>query len=274
MTSTTSHPPVRPAGELDQHLSKATPTFWQRLPALSGVAFAVLLMAGFFLSGGDTPDYTATDQEWTNWADGNKAKSGIGALLTLMAGVVGLHFAGTIRSLLGSAEATVRSSGQLARVAYAGALIGITGITMAVVIIAGASAEGADANPVVIRAVASTTVGSFLLAAMGFAALLAAAGLLTLRSRVFARWTGIVALLGALAFFLTFFTLIVGPGEDSVFGYGFFVGFLALATWSIATSIARYRAAAISTRELPATEGPDPADRSYPAGTARGDSSR
>jgi hypothetical protein len=29
--------------------------------------------------------------------------------------------------------------------------------------------------------------------------------------------------LGALAFVITFFTLIDGPGEDSVFGYGFFL---------------------------------------------------
>jgi len=33
--------------------------------ALSGIAFAVLVVVGFFLSGGDTPDYTAADQEWT-----------------------------------------------------------------------------------------------------------------------------------------------------------------------------------------------------------------
>ena len=221
-----------------------SPTPWQRLPALSGIAFAVLLSVGFFISGGDTPDYTAADQEWTNWADDNELKSRIGAFLSLIAGFVFLHFTGTIRSVLGSAEATVRGSVQLARTAFAGALTGITGITMAIVMIAGASAAGGDANPVVIRAVATATVGPFLVAAMGFAAWLAAAGLLTLRSGVFARWVGLVALLGAVAFFITFFTLIVGPGEDSVFGYGFFVGFLALATWSIATSIARYRAMA------------------------------
>ena len=133
-------------------------------------------------------------------------------------------------------------------------MTGITGITMAIVMIAGASAEGADAHPLVIRAVASATVGPFLVAAMGFAAWLAAAGLLTLRSGVFARWIGIVALLGGLAFFVTFFTLIVGPGEDSVFGYGFFVGFLALATWSIATSITTYRTVAATAHDLPPTE--------------------
>jgi succinate dehydrogenase/fumarate reductase cytochrome b subunit len=232
----------------------ALPTSWQRLLALSGIAFAVLLVVGFFLSGGDTPDYTAADQEWTNWAENNELKGRIGAFLTLIAGFVFLHFAGTIRSVLGTAEATVRGSGQLAQAAFAGAVTGITGITMAIVMIAGASAEGGAADPVVIRAVASATVGPFLVAAMGFAALLAAAGLLTLRSGVFARWIGIVALLGAVAFFVTFFTLIVGPGEDSVFGYGFFVGFLAIAIWSIATSIARYRAVATTAQELPATE--------------------
>jgi hypothetical protein len=127
-------------------------------------------------------------------------------------------------------------------------------ITLAVVMITGATAEGADANPVVSRAVATATVGPFLAAAMGFAALLAAAGLLTLRSRVFARWTGIVALIGALAFFITFFTVIAGASEDSVFGYGFPVGILAIATWSIATSIAQYRGVATTAREVPATE--------------------
>jgi len=234
--------------------AEALPTSWQRLLALSGIAFAVLLVVGFFLSGGDTPDYTAADQEWTTWAENNELKSRIGAFLTLIAGFVFLHFAGTIRTVLGTAEATVRGSGQLARTAFAGAVTGITGITMAIVMIAGASAAGADADPVVIRAVASATVGPFLVAAMGFAALLAAAGLLTLRSGVFARWIGIVALLGAVAFFVTFFTLIVGPGEDSVFGYGFFGGFLAIAIWSIATSIASYRAVATTAQEMPATE--------------------
>jgi hypothetical protein len=132
-------------------------------------------------------------------------------------------------------------------------LIGTTGITIAVVMIAGASAEGADANPVVSRAVATATVGPFLVAAMGFAALLAAAGLSTLRTGLFARWVGRVALLGALAFFVTFFTLVDGPTEDSVFGYGFLVGFLALAIWSIATSIATHRAVATADRESVAT---------------------
>ena len=205
----------------------ALPTSWQRLLALSGVAFAVLFILAWFLSGGNTPDYTAADQDWTKWADDNQWKSRIGGFLILLAGVVFLHFAGTIRSVLGSAEATVRGSVQLARVAFAGAITGITGITMAIVMIAAAATEGADANPVVSRAVA---------------VMLAAAGLLTLRSGIFARWIGVVAALGALSFLITFLALIQGTSEDSVFGYGFLPGVLALAIWSIATSLAAYRA--------------------------------
>ena len=232
----------------------ALPTSWQRVLALSGIAFAVLFLAGFLISGSDTPDSTAADQVWSNWAADSELKSRIGAFLTLIAGFVFLYFAGTIRSVLGSTEATVRGSVQLARVSFAGALIGMVGITMAVIMIAGASAGGAAANPLVSRAVAGATVGPFLAGAMGFAASLAAAGLLILRSRVFASWIAIVALFGALAFFITFFTLIVGPGEDSIFGYGFFPGFLALTIWSIATSIARYRAVATTARQPPPTE--------------------
>jgi hypothetical protein len=63
-------------------------------------------------------------------------------------------------------ETAVRGSVHFARVVYGGGLTGVTGITMAVIMIAGATAEGADANPVVTKAVASTTVGPFLVGAM------------------------------------------------------------------------------------------------------------
>ncbi len=114
----------------------------------------------------------------------------------------------------------------------------------AIVMIGAASSEGADADPVVTRAVTTASAGPFLVSAMGFAALLTAAGLLTLRSGVFARWTGVVALIGAGSFLITFAALLTGTGEDSLFGFGFFPGVLALVVWSISTSIARYRAAA------------------------------
>lgn len=223
------------------------PTSWQRLLALSGVVFAVLFLVGWFASGGDAPDYLAGDQAWTEWAKDNEWRSRIGAFAMLLAGFVFLHFVGTIRSVLGTAEAGARGSAQLARVAFAGGLVGIAGMTTAVVMVSSATTEGADANPVVSRAVATALAGPFLVSAMGFAALLMAAGLLTLRSDVFARWVGVVALIGAISFLITFLAVIAGLGEDSVFGFGFFPGVLALVIWSIATSIARYRAVPTTT---------------------------
>jgi hypothetical protein len=82
--------------------------------------FAVLFVVGWFASGGDAPDYAAADQEWTEWAEDNEWKSRIGAFAMLLAGFVFLHFAGTIRSVLGTAETTARGSAQLARVAAGG----------------------------------------------------------------------------------------------------------------------------------------------------------
>ena len=228
----------------------ALPTLGQKLLALSGVAFAVLLVLGWFLSGGDAPDYTASDEDWTTWAGDNRSRSGIAASLMLLGGVAFLHFTGTVRSALGSAETTVRpGSAALAHAAFGGALVGITGIGMALVTVASATSEGSDADPVAIRAVATASAGPYLVAAMGFATLLGAAGLSTLRHGSFPRWTGIVALVGAAGFLITFLTLVAGTGEDSVYGYGFLPGILALVIWSIATSIAEYRAVANSARE-------------------------
>jgi succinate dehydrogenase/fumarate reductase cytochrome b subunit len=220
------------------------PRSWQRLLALSGVVFAILFLIGWFASGGDAPDYGASDQDWTNWADDNQWKSRIAAFAMLLAGFFFLHFAATMRSVLGAAETTSRGSAQLARVAFAGAVTGMAGMAMAIVTIAGATSEGADVEPVVSQAVATASAGPFLVAAMGFAAFLVPAGLLTLRSGVFSRWVGIVALVGGVAFLVAFLAVIDGLGQDSLFGFGFFPGVLALVIWSIATSIATHRALA------------------------------
>lgn len=233
-----------------QPSADALPASWHRLLALSGVAFAVLFLAGFLISGSDAPDYTATDQEWRAWAADSEMRSRIGAFFTLLACLLFLPFEAEVRSALERGGGAIRGTVPLARVASAGGLIGVTGITMGVIMIAGATAQGARANPLVSKAVASATVGPFLVGAMGLAALLAAAGVLILRAGAFARWTGVVALLGGVAFFIAFFTLIAGPSRDSIFGYGFFPGFLSLTTWTIATSVASCRAVVPSFREL------------------------
>jgi len=60
----------------------------------------------------------------------------------LLAGVLFLHYAGTVRSVLGAAEAAAGSSVQLPRVAFAGALVGMAGMATAIVTIASSTSEG------------------------------------------------------------------------------------------------------------------------------------
>jgi len=63
------------------------------------------------------------------------------------------------------------------KIAYAGGLIGMTSFIIATVTFSSASAEGAQAHADVSRAVATGDVGPFLVAPIGFAALLGAGGL-------------------------------------------------------------------------------------------------
>jgi len=213
----------------------------RRLLALSGVAFVPFFVIGWATSVARNPHYTASDQKWTSWAHDNQSKGRISAFAMLLSAFIFLYFIAAIQSALETAELSVRGSVQLARVAFAGALTGIVGTTMAFITIAAASSVGANANPVVSRAVTIGSTGPFLVGAMGFAAFLMAAGVLTLRSGVFSRWIGTVALIGGICFLITFLTILNNTGNGSVFGYAFFPGLVSLITWTIATSIASYR---------------------------------
>jgi uncharacterized protein DUF4386 len=208
---------------------------WQRLSALSGVMFVPLFLVGWFASGGVTPHYSASDQAWVDWAHDNKWNGRISAFAMLLAAFIFLYFVSVVREVLEGASA------RLQRVASAGALIGSAGMAMALITMAAASSDGAGADPVVARAVTTGAAGPFLVAAMGFAAFLLAVGTLTLQRRTFARWTGIVALIGAASFLVTFLTVLDGTTDGSPFGYGYFPGAVALVTWTAATSIATYR---------------------------------
>jgi hypothetical protein len=211
--------------------------------ALAGVAFAALFTVGWFTTGGVTPHNTAPGQDWINWAQDNQWNGRISGFLMLLAGFAFLYFMAAVRSLLGTAERPGREAGPLARVAYGGALTGMGSFAMAAVVLAAASSDGANADPVVSEAVATAAGGPFLVGAMGFAAFLSAIGMLTLRTGVFARWTGAVALIGAICFLVTFMTVLDGTTDGSPFGYAFFPAIVALVIFTLATSLATYRGA-------------------------------
>jgi hypothetical protein len=129
-------------------------------------------VVGWFTNGGLTPHYNEPNEAWTDWARDNQWNSRVSAFVMLLAGFVFLHFMGTIRSMLGCVNAPARGSEQLARVAFGGAVTGMAGMAMASVMLAAASTNGADVDPVVSKSVATASGGPFLIAAMGFAAFL------------------------------------------------------------------------------------------------------
>jgi succinate dehydrogenase/fumarate reductase cytochrome b subunit len=216
----------------------------QRLLALSGVAFAPLFVVGWLSSAvSDSPNYVAAQEKWDKWAQNDHIKGRISSFALVLAAFVFIYFLGAVRSALEEAESSVRGSRELARVAFAGALTGIVGITMAFVSIANASAPGAKADPLVSKAVLTSAAGPFLVGATGFSAFLLATGVLTLRTGVLPRWTGFVALIGSGCFFITLLTILNNSGNGSSFGYAFFPAMLALVVWTVATSLAEYRSA-------------------------------
>ncbi len=221
----------------------ALPASWQRLLALSGVVFAPLFVVGWLSSAvSDSPNYVAAQEKWITWAQNDHIKGRISSFALVLAAFVFIYFLGAVRSALEEEESSVRGSRELARVGFAGALTGIVGITMAFVSIANASAPGEKADPLVSKAVLTSAAGPFLVGATGFSAFLLATGVLTLRTGVLPRWTGFVALVGSGCFFITLLTILNNSGNGSAFGYAFFPAMLSLVIWSIATSIATYRA--------------------------------
>jgi hypothetical protein len=173
------------------------------------------------------------------WAQDNQWKGRISAFAMLLAAVIFFYFMSMVRGVL--AGPRVRGSAHLGRVAFAGGLIGVASMAMALVTMAAASSNGSTVDPVVSKAVATGAAGPYMIAAMGFAAFLTAAGLLTLRTAIFARWTGIVALVGGVSFLVTFPVVLDGTTDGSPFGYGFFPGAVALVTWTAAISVFTYR---------------------------------
>jgi len=218
---------------------------WQRLLALSGVAFAPFFAVGWLTSAvANSPNYIEADQKWIKWAHDDHIKGRVSSFALVLAVFLFIYFLASLRSALEEAETLVRGSKELARVAFAGALTGIVGITMAFVSFANAAAPGANADPVVSKAVSTSAAGPFLVGAAAFSAFLLATGVLTLRTGVLARWTGFVALIGAACFFVTLLTILNNSGNGSAFGYAFFPAMLSLVVWTVATSLARYRAVA------------------------------
>src|SRR5918911_3159260 len=84
---------------------------WQRLLALSGVAFAPLFVVGWLASAvSDSPNYIAQEEKWIKWAHHDHIKGRVSSFALVLAAFVFIYSLGAVRSLLEEAESSVRGS--------------------------------------------------------------------------------------------------------------------------------------------------------------------
>ncbi len=174
--------------------------------------------------------------EWESFARENGDELKVGLLLSMFAAYELLWFSGVLRSALGTAETAARGFTRLAHVAFTGGIVVALGIVLSSSIRATAANEPADAGGAVIRAMIHLADAIGALFPLGFATMLIPASLLILRTRAFARWLGVVGLVGGLAFLILFFYTLVFDEPDSPLDFVWPIAFLS-SIWVGGTSL-------------------------------------
>jgi hypothetical protein len=208
----------------------------QRLAALSGIGFAILLVVAIALSSAETPDFNDPLREWTSYADDNADRFRVAAVVMALAAFEFLWFLGLVRSALGEAETRARGFTRLAFIVLAGGIVGIAGLTLGVVTAATALAHGAETSPEIIRSLNMVAGAPFSLSSVGFATMLYTASFVIMRAGGLPRWLGWVSLAGGLFFLLQLGTWLSEDG-DNAFGFFYPLGFLALIVFAVAASL-------------------------------------
>ena len=224
--------------------TRPTRSRWQRLLALSGVAFAPLFVVGWLASAvSDSPNYIAAEQKWIKWAHHDHIKGRVSSFALVLAAFAFIYFLGALRSALEEAESSVRGSegacpSRVCRCAHRHRRHH-DGVRLD----RERQRSGANADPWSARPLDQRS-WAVLVGAACFSAFLLATGVLTLRTGVLSRWTGFVALIGAGCFFITLLTILNNSGNGSSFGYAFFPAMLSARRLDGRDSLARYRALA------------------------------
>ena len=207
----------------------------QKLTAASGIVFALLLIVTVSLSGDSTPDRDAALGEWTAYAKDNESNLRLAAMLFGFATYAFLIFIGVLRGALGQAEEAARGFTRASHMVFAGGLAGISGMAIGVFINAAAMSYS-DTPPETLRAIAQLGGAGFGLGGAGFAAMLVSVGILNMRVPALPSWLGWLALVGGVAFLLTFGTLL-SEEYDNAFGMFFPIAFLILMLFCLLASV-------------------------------------
>lgn len=185
--------------------------------ALTGVVFAILLVASF-LVGGETPGADESAAEVVEFYTDNDDKSMLSAILGGLSSVFLLFFVGTLRNVVRAGE---DGAGGLSSVVLAGGTVAAVGN----LIFSGLSFTLGDAatdlEPAAVQALSALNSDFFLPLAGGLCTLLLACGLASVRGGALPAWLGWSA-------------IVIGVVLFSPLG---FFAFLASILWLLVTSI-------------------------------------
>jgi hypothetical protein len=212
----------------------------EQLGAATGIAFVVLLLAGFVFGPDKPPGFNDTAQQVSSYVHDNRDETQAATALFVLGGFFFLWFLGSLARTLRRAEG--RGPGRLGAIAFAG------GVTTAAVATVGQGAFWAasyhtDLDPTVVRGLYDVGSGAFLMVGIGIAVLIGASSVVALRAGALPSW---LAAYGAVFTVYTLVVTVVGSFQetgafspsDGFLGLLVFLGFL---LWTLATSIVLVR---------------------------------
>jgi hypothetical protein len=208
---------------------------WHPLAPLTGVAFVVLAVIAFVISG-ETPDSNDSPLKILAFYKNNDTEQIWASAVLAWSTVLFLFFLGILRSVLQAAEGGIS---RLSAVAFGG------GVVLAVGMLAFAGftfclADTADdLTPAAAQALNALNTDFFFPVAVGLGTLMLATGFVSIRSGALPAWLGWAA---------------VVIGIAAITPVGFFA-FLVFGLWTLATSVILWRASTTTPPAAPTTVG-------------------
>jgi hypothetical protein len=181
----------------------------ERIGALTGVAFVVVLIIGAII-GGEPPDAESPVQEIVDHYADNKTSIQVGAFVGMAAMVLLVFFGAHLRSVLRDAEG---EGGILSALTLVGTAVVAVGFAIDVTISIALTEAVDDIEPAAVQALQALWDNDFVPIALGILVFLIATGLSILRHGALPKWLGWAALvLAVIGFTPLGFIAFLGTG--------------------------------------------------------------
>jgi hypothetical protein len=151
---------------------------------LTGVAFFVILLIGFAISGEPKSADDPVEEIVEFWVD-NKDSVMIGSILVAVAGTFLIFFGAYLRTVLGTGEPEI-----LPLVSFAGLVLVALGLAIDATIAFGLAEAAEDIDPTAVQALQALWDSDFIPIQLGVLAFIWATGISVIRTGVLPKWLG------------------------------------------------------------------------------------